>query len=97
MEKRSDNLTKYEDSVMVLKLHGFTCKTKGFYNLLLLLKWDAELNPGPKSSYSNTFSTCHWNLNSIFAYHYAWVFLPKAYVAIYMFGIICITSFQTNL
>ena len=31
---------------------------------LLILSWDIELNPGPRSSL-NSLSVCHWNLNSV--------------------------------
>ena len=53
---------------------------------------DVKLNPGPKCSYSNAFSVCHWNLNSISTHNYAKVFLLKAYIAIHKFGIICISE-----
>ena len=45
-----------------------------FYNLLLLLSGDVELNLGPKCNYRTAFSICHWNLNSISAHNYAKVF-----------------------
>ena len=63
-----------------------------FYSLLLLLSGDAELNPGPKRNYSNAFSICYWNLNSISAHNYAKVFFLKAYIAIHKFDIICISE-----
>ena len=65
------------------------------FNILLILKLpflsiltiscsEVEINPGPK-----TISQ-HWNLNSIFAYNFAKVFLLKAYVAIHKFDIVCL-------
>ena len=59
-----------------------------FYSLLLLLSGDVELNPGPKCNYSNAFSICHWNLNSISAHNYPKVFFLKVYI-----GIISLISF----
>ena len=42
-----------------------------FYSLLLLLRGEVELNPGPKRNSTNTFSICHWNLDIISAHCYA--------------------------
>ena len=57
-----------------------------------MLGGDVELNPGPKQSSINAFSICHWNLNSLCAHNYAKIFLPKAYIAIHRFHIICISE-----
>ena len=53
---------------------------------------DVEINPGPKTISQQGFSICHWNLNSIFAYNFAKIFLLAAYVAIHKFDIICISE-----
>ena len=42
--------------------------------------------------YSNAFSICRWNLNSISALNYAKVFLLKAYIVIHKFDVICISE-----
>ena len=61
-------------------------------NVLLSLGGDVELNPGPKQSSVIAFSIYHWNLNSLSAHNYAKVFLLKAYIAIHMLDIICISE-----
>ena len=62
------------------------------YSLLLLLGGDIELNPGPRQSSINSFSICHWNLNSLSAHNYAKIFLLKAYIMICRLNIICISE-----
>ena len=37
---------------------------------LLELSGNIELNPGPKPDSRQSFSICHWNLNSMSANHY---------------------------
>ena len=86
--KRSNNSRESPFLVVIIK----TWLATWFYSLLLLLSGDVELNPGPKRNYSNAFSICHWNLNSISAHNYAKVFLLKAYIAIHKFDIICISE-----
>ena len=76
--KRSNNSRASPFLVVIIK----TWLATWFYSLLLLLSGDVELNPGPKCNYSNAFSICHWNLNSISALNYAKVFLLKVYIAI---------------
>ena len=66
--------------------------TTWLHSVLLLLGGEVELNPGPKQSSINTFSICHWNLNSVSAHNYAKIFLLKAYIAIHGFDIICISE-----
>ena len=76
--KRSNNLHASPFLAFIIK----TWLATWFYSLLLLLSGDVELNPGPKCNYSNAFSICHWNLNSISGHNYAKVFLLKVYIAI---------------
>ena len=86
--KRSNNSRVSPFLVVINK----TWLATWFHRLLLLLSGDVELNPGQKRNFSNTFSICHWNLNSISAHNYAKVFLLKAYIAIHKFDIICISE-----
>ena len=51
-----------------------------------------ELNLGSKRYTSNTFSICHWNLDSVSGHNYAKVFLVKAYIAIHEFDITFISE-----
>ena len=86
--KRSNNSRVSPFLVVIIK----TWLVKWFNSLLLSLSGDVELNPGQKRNYSNAFSVCHWNLNSISAHNYAKVFLLKAYIADHKFDIICISE-----
>ena len=54
------------------------------YNLLLMLSDDVEINPGPSSNCKESFSICHWNLNSISAHDYFKLFCLKAYIIIHI-------------
>ena len=60
--------------------------------ILLLLSGDIETNPGPDSGYLNSFSFCHWNLNSIAAHNFIKLSLLQAYNAINRFDIICLSE-----
>ena len=48
------------------------------YSILRTLSGDVETNPGPKRNSTETFSFCHWNLNSISSHDYVKMFLLKA-------------------
>ena len=54
---------------------------------MLILSGDDEMNPGPKLISKESFSICHWNLNSITAHNYTKILLLKAYIAVYKFDI----------
>ena len=58
----------------------------------LLLSGDVELNPGPKPNTDETFSICHWNLNSLLTYNYNKLFLLGAYIAVDKFDVICLSE-----
>ena len=62
------------------------------YILLITLSGDVELNPGPKRNAAQTFSICHWNLNSICAHNFAKLSLLRAYVSVHKFNIICLSE-----
>ena len=55
------------------------------FKLLLILRGDVEVNPGP--GHWTSLSFCHWNLNSIFAHDFANVSLLEAYNAKHRFDI----------
>ena len=56
--------------------------------ILLVLFRDTETNPGPEQGYSNSFSFCHWNLDSIAAHSSIKISLLQAYDSINKFDII---------
>ena len=63
-----------------------------FYSILITLSGDVETNPGPKRNSTETFSFCHWNLNSISSHNYVKIFLLKAYITVHKFDIICLSE-----
>ena len=66
-----------------------------FYEIVLKLSGDIEENLGAKPSSNQSFSICHWNLNSISAHNYIKVSLLRAYISTPKFDVICI--FETYL
>ena len=50
------------------------------------------MNPGPSPSTCQSFSICHWNLNSITAHNFAKVSLLLAYVSVHKFDIVCLSK-----
>ena len=53
---------------------------------LLVLSGD----PGPQLGHSNSFSFCHWNLNSIVGHNVVKMSLLQVYNTIHKFEIICL-------
>ena len=53
---------------------------------------DIEQNPGPKPNYCQSFSICHWNLNSISAHNFIKIFLLKTYIATHKLDAICLSE-----
>ena len=67
-----------------------------FRPFLILLSGDIETNPGPKPVSGQSFSICHWNLNSISAHNYIKISLLTAYVLVHNFDIICLSETYLN-
>ena len=44
---------------------------------------DVEENPGPKPKLYQSFSVCHWNVNSVSAHNFTKVSLLRAYISIH--------------
>ena len=59
---------------------------------LIILRGDAEVNPGPKNSVSECLSVCCWYLNSISAHDYSKLFLLKACILAHKSDIICLSE-----
>ena len=57
---------------------------------LILLSGGVEINPGPRRSTDETFSICHWNLDSLLAYNNSKLFLQRVYIAVDKFDVICL-------
>ena len=63
-----------------------------YYTSMILLGGDVEINLGPGRNTNETFSVCHWNLNSLLAYNYNKLFLLKAYIEVHKFNVICLSK-----
>ena len=61
-----------------------------------MLCGDIESNPGPRSNSGQSFSICHWNLNSIVVHNFSKMSLLKAYNAIHTYDIICLSETYLN-
>ena len=64
--------------------------------ILILTSGEIETNPGPKPLVFQSFSICHWNLNSISAHNYTKISLLTAYVLVHNFDIICLSETYFN-
>ena len=62
------------------------------YLSLIRLSGDIEENPGPKRNSNQPFFICHWNLNSITAHNYPKISLPRAYISLHNFDVVCISE-----
>ena len=63
---------------------------------LLILCGDIESNPGPRPNSGQSFSICHWNLNSIAAHNFSKISLLRAYNAIHNYDIIYLSETYLN-
>ena len=59
---------------------------------------DVEVNPGPKrnSCQCQSFSICHWNLNSLIVDSFAKVSLLTAYLSVNKFGVVFLSETFLN-
>ena len=60
--------------------------------VLILLTIDGKSYPGSRHNSCESYSVCHWNLNSVSAYNYTKLFFLKAYIAVLKFDIICLSE-----
>ena len=76
----------------------YLLSVKWLYKIsLILLSGNVEINPAPKRNTDETFSICHWDLNSLVAYNYIKLFLLKVYIAVYIYKIDVIFLSETYL
>ena len=66
------------------------------YSILVKLSGDVEENPGPKPKPCQSFSICHWNVNSVSAHNFSKVSLLRAYIPVHKFDVICISETFPN-
>ena len=76
-------------------LTSFLANFSGKFDLLML-NGDIESNPGSRPNSGQSFSICHWNLNSILAHNFSKISLLKAYNAIHTYDIICLSETYLN-
>ena len=57
---------------------------------------DIEQNPGPKPSSCQSFSICHWNLNSISAHNLIKLSLLRPYITIHKFDVVSLSETYLN-
>ena len=67
------------------------------YHILLYLiisnrSGDIEKNPEPKANSCQSFSICHWNLNSISMHNFLKLSLLQAYITVHEFDVICLSE-----
>ena len=98
MSYRVCNLIKNFVSFFEILLFGWHYFESAF-NILLSLIYnysflqchgDIELNPGPRKLKTNSFSICHWNLNSLATYNFSKLTQLIAYNSIYKHDFICL-------
>ena len=75
-------------------LTSFLGNFSGKFDLLMLCG-DIESNPGPRPNSSQSFSICHWNLNSIKAHNFSKISLLRAYNGIHNYDI-CLSETYLN-
>ena len=57
---------------------------------------DIEQNPGPKPSSCQSFSVCHWNLNSILAHNFIKLSPLRPYITVHKFDVVCWSETYLN-
>ena len=78
---------------MFFVVYIYLLSVKWLYKIfLILLNGDVEINPRPRRNTDETFSICHWNLNSLLAYNCNKLFLLRAYIAVRKFDVICLSE-----
>ena len=66
------------------------------YSILVKLSGDVEEKSGLKPKPCQSFSICHWNVNSVSTHNFSKVSLLRAYISIHKFDVICISETFLN-
>ena len=85
----------YDRFILLWDSDQFWWKFLGKFDLLMLCG-DIESNPGPRPNSGQSFSICHWNLNSIAAHNFSKISLLRAYNAIHNYDIIYLSETYLN-
>ena len=65
-------------------------------SILMKRSGDTEQNPGPKPSSCQSFSVCHWNLNSILAHNFIKLSPLRPYITVHKFDVVCWSETYLN-
>ena len=76
-------------------LTSFLANFSGKFGFLMLYG-DIESSPSPRPNSGQSFSICHWNLNSIAAHNFSKISLLRAYNAIHNYDITCLSETYSN-
>ena len=84
-------------NILVIRIiHIYLLVTYVFHVWLYLIltrrSGDIERNPGPKCNSCQSFSICHWKLNSISAHNFIKISLLKTYIATHKLDAICLSE-----
>ena len=84
-------------NILLLRIiHIYALATYVFHIWLYLIltkrSGDIKQKLGPKSNSSQSFSICHWNLNSISAHNFIKISLLKTYIATHKPDVICLSE-----
>ena len=66
------------------------------HGLMIKISGDIELNPGPKQMQDQSFSICHWNLNSIPAQNFRKLELLQGHISSNKVDILCLSEIFLN-
>ena len=84
---------KFSDFAMFYVVCIYLLSVKWLYKVFLISQsGDVEINTEPRRNTDETFSICHWNLNSLLAFNYNKLFLLRAYIAVHKFDVIFLSE-----
>ena len=89
---QSRRICGYLHIILHISLISFYVNHFWFFKIVLKLSGNVAANTGPKPSSSQSFFSCHWNLNSISGRNYMKLSLPKAYRSTHQFDVICVSE-----
>ena len=92
MRVQSRRICGYLHIILHISLISFYVNHFWFFKIVLKRSGNVAENTGPKPSSSQSFSCCHWNLNSISGRNYMKLSLPKAYISTHQFDVICVSE-----
>ena len=78
--------------LIFLLFHIFETVFAWLCSLLVMIRGDVDVKPGPKKKDKDCLSICHWNLNSISAYYSSKLFLLNSYNSLHKSDIKCLSE-----